>query len=59
MPYDQVQSGLQRARSHGVLEWDEEPSEQGEGVRYRYRVAPHWREVEIPCGMERALAWTQ
>ena len=45
LDYADVSRALLKAREWGALLWDEEPREGGAGVRYRYRVAPDWRQV--------------
>lgn len=40
MPYRATVKALEKAREWGALQWDSEPREDGDGVRYRYSVIP-------------------
>ncbi len=60
MPYSDVGRALQKAREWNALMWDEEPRENGEGVRYRYRVVPGYESISgLRCPSRRTVAWAK
>lgn len=57
MAYADVSRALLKARDWNALEWDEESRENGDGVRYRYRVALGYEGITgLRCRGEEALA---
>ncbi len=48
MAYQATVKALEKAREWNALQWFEEPREDGDGVRYRYRRLPG-QEVRLKC----------